>query len=343
MVLLTRKTVIEWATEANGTPGTANTSSMESAPCYDISFTPEVTMLTRDPGRATLSKEVLDIAGRQAAKLTFATDFVGTADGSGEDNGKLGPLWIGCGAIASDGGTQRIFAPSSVPHGGGSTPGTDSHGTTTFRIYHDGRMFTMSGSAGTMRVLWRAGELPRIEWDFTGMLSAIDGQQTMLTTSYDDVTPKAVGQSDFLSLVFDGTSTQTLTPKATEVVFDMANTVNYLDSVNSATGVAHAVITDRAPTLTFDAEAVATGTEANHALTMLTNADKAAVTLKHDTGGGNGNACQFTAPEAQLVNLTYGDRNGVITENYTMRLCSASTGSGTSDDEWKFEWQSANF
>jgi hypothetical protein len=238
-------------------------------------------------------------------------------------NGTDIPTWASvllpaCGWV-EDGG---VFSPISRGPGGAGLPKTITIGQ-----YVDGKLRRLSGCMGTFVITAPTGKVAEIAFNFQGKFFEDETDATILAPTYPTATALRFA---------DGTLTWATAAICTsQITVDAGNTVILRECVESGnrTGIKSALVTNRAPIITGDPEAVlvASANRESQWTGMTTGA--LAATLK---GPGN-STIVISAPAAQIEDKQKGDRNGLVTDEITW-LC---TEGATPDSELTITFNAA--
>lgn len=295
MPLLRKKCVIACSAEASS--GTAETldASDGAFNAYNSDASPGVTMGLRE-GQSAMSP-LLAIPGQRIGTISFETD-IATA-----------PAWehlLGsCGMYE---GAADIWTPSS----------TSSQWTTqTIAKYMDGKVYQIFGAMGTVNFQFRAGQVARALFTFTGVLnsSAWGADATILAPTYP-LTAASAARWAGATLTVGGSAV-----KVSSLDIGINNQITMLEDATSAAGVYRAWIASRAVGGTIDAEETLAATRDDFG-NWLTPTELALV----NTYG----SMTFSVPKLQYINLPTGDRNGVSVVNATWQ---ANRSAAAGDDE----------
>lgn len=171
------------------------------------------------------------VLGAHVGKLTFRTELI--------FNDGLMTLLQGCGFTTSGGGASPTVA----------TPNSDlsAHKTLTFRIWEDGRYKVLAGAVGTFTLEAEAGGRVFANWDFSGIWQApVDGAMP----AFAPVTAQSY-RAQAITLTVGGSAL----PQMDGFTLDAAREIEPRQTVTTASGLAHFLVSDRQPTLTLAPEA----------------------------------------------------------------------------------------
>lgn len=190
----------------------------------------------------------------------------------------------------------------------------DNEGSSvTFYFYTAGKLHKVTGAKGSVRGVFEAGKIARLEFTFQGLWTtptdaSIPGSITWLATKPP--------------LFRSATATVgSWSPVFRSLTFDLQNNIVRRDDANHATGVRGFVITDRNPRVTIDPETVL---EATHPIfgDLYASTSRTISALLGSTGG---NKVQLTCV-GESVSAAYGDANQVRTNQIEYELCRAALG-----------------
>lgn len=162
----------------------------------------------------------------------------------------------------------------------------------------------LTGARGTVSVNAQVGQFPTFDFEFTGTYNdQVD--ETTLSGTFEDQDPTQV-QYAALAIA------QRYGPKETNLCasswnIDMANEIAIRDCINELNASEGAFLTARAPTVSYDPEAVLAAVEP--IWSYLENGTSVEWWVRHGTV--NGNIVLFHAPNQQITNISYADRNSI--------------------------------
>jgi len=246
------------------------------------------------------------VRGSEYTELTFQTEIIGS--GSVGVAPRLGALLKACSMSETvSAGSSCIYTPASSPQT-----------SCTLWVYIDGRRHVINGAVGTFKLIAEAGKQGLLEFNFKGLYTA-PTDTALSTPTYESTidTPAIVKSSNFLL-----NSVALILQK---LEFDLANTIAKRDSLSASTGVAGFYVTNRAPTVTIDPEAVPIATYDLRADTLTTPR-----ALSAQIGATAGNICTITVPKFNITDLEYADREKILVEKIKGQ---AVTSTAAGDDE----------
>lgn len=289
MTLLKRKRVL--AAKIESTPGTAEslTGSDASFNAYNIIAQQEIEMESREAqggfGMHT------SLAGGRKGRITFSID-------AGWDGTATEPAWAdtflpACGWVKSG----QVFTPRT------EVPGTNVK-TITIAVYQDGMRKILSGAAGTFTMVNPTGRTAVFNFDFMGIWQA-PTDVSILAPTY----PTALG----LRYASSTTTWDSVALCLENLTLDSGNTILMKECATNASGYDYAIITNRVVTVTGNPEAKLVATQDRFGKLILNS--EAELTWNLD--GPTNSVLTVTAPKAQIVAITEGERTGLVTDDIT--------------------------
>jgi len=246
------------------------------------------------------------VPGKRSARLSFTTELRGSgAAGTPPD---YGLLFKGC-AMA-----ETIAAGTSVRY----DPTSDKTSFTRLCItaYIDGLRVMYLGCMGTFTINCPLNGVPTVEWEFQAADFAVADAPLVAGTAYDAQLPEPVLVAGFS---FGGFNFD-----AASVTFALNNNVTLRQSANLSGGHVNALVTGRAPSGSFDPEAVLKATED----VFADWEGGAQAPLSIQIGRAAGNICTITAPKCQYADVGFADRDGLLTYEAPFHMAR-----NTGDDE----------
>lgn len=305
MPLLRRRAVFAAKTES--TIGTAEslTGAEGVYNARDFSIVPIVAMTRREAQGGFNHLESIPEGMQGTCTITHDLTYNGTDI----------PTWASvllpaCGWVDNGSG---VFSPKSLGPGGSGYPKT-----LTIGHYHDGKRRLLSGAMGDFTITCPSGKLAYITFTFTGKYSTNETDTAIISPTYPTAAPLRFA---------DGSVTWNSVALCTSTVTIAAgNTVIMRECVeaDNRTGYKSALITNRAPIITADPEAVLVATQDRDAQWLEWSTEALAVTLN---GTGN-STLVINAPAAQIENKQPNNRNDMITDDLTW-LATAGSGVDT--------------
>jgi hypothetical protein len=230
------------------------------------------------------------VMGKRSARLSFTTELRGSgAAGTPPD---YGVLFRACGmAETVVGGVSVAYAPTS-----------DKAAFTRacITVYLDGLRILYLGCMGTFSVELPLDGVPVVNWDFTAADFAVSDAALVEGSAYQEVSPAPVLAAGFSFAGFNF--------DISRLTLALNNTVALRQSANLPGGHIGALVTRRAPSGSFDPEAVLKGTE-----DLFADWEAGAqVPLAAVLGSQAGNICTLAAPKCQYSGAGFGDRDGLL-------------------------------
>jgi len=162
----------------------------------------------------------------------------------------------------------------------------------------------LTGARGNVTVNAAVGEFPTFDFEFTGTYTdAVD--ETTLTGTFEDQDPVQVQYAALALAQRYAAKESNLCASSWSI--DMANEVAIRDCINEASATEGAFLVARAPTVTYDPEAVLNDVEP--IWSYLENGTSVEWWVRHGTVDGN--IVCFHAPNHQITNMGYADRNSI--------------------------------
>ena len=238
------------------------------------------------------------IPGKRSAQISFSTELRGSgAAGIAPD---YGLLFKGC-AMG-----ETIAAGASVTY----APTSDKSDYTKICLttFIDGLRIMYLGCMGSFSVNCPLDGVPTVDWEFEAADFEVSDAALLHGDSYDAETPEPVLMSGFSfgGFHFD----------VTNIRFAMNNNVVLRQSANASGGHVNAMVTGRAPSGSFDPEAVLKATDDVFGYWE----SGAQLPLSVRIGQRAGNICTITAPKCQYADLGFGDRDGLLSYDAPFRL-----------------------
>ena len=184
-------------------------------------------------------------------------------------------------------------------------PVSTSFGSVTIYYLVDGVRHKVTGCRGTFSINASVGEIPTINFSFTGIY--------VPPTSSTIVTPTYSNQADPLLFKNGNTTSFELLSFAGALqsfAFDLGNSLVYRELVGGSKEV---LITDRACTgsVSMEAPLVGTSTGTFDYFAKAVDDDVALGNLQFTHGTTAGNIVQFTSSKVDIGDVNYGDQDGI--------------------------------
>lgn len=243
--------------------------------------------------------------------ITFEVPMKGS--GAAGTVAEFSKLLEGCGM------NEVIVAVTSVTYDPESANATNQ--TLTMDFLLDGVLWRLSGAMGNAIWVFSQNDDPVIRFEFKGLYNAATDTALLAGVSYGTVSPP--------NPVAATCTWDAEVLRLTAVEIDLGNEVVMRPDICAATGFLHAIIVDRATRITADPETelVATVDWVDEIIQGRLGAFAFAL------GGTGGNIHTFNAPNAQIVEAPFADRDGILVNNLVFAAL-ANTDDG--DDELNY-------
>jgi len=298
MALLLRKRLILIEEESTYSTDAAPTGA-DAVLVRDLSITPQQSdVVGRNLIRPYLGASEQLLANTRV-ECTFSVELAGSGTaGTAPQYGK---------ALKACGLSETVVASISVTY----APVSSSFDSVTIHYNIDGVRHKVTGARGTFTLNASVGEIPTIDFTFTGIYVAPDDSSLPSVTYANQATPLIFknGNTDTFALLNYSGALQS-------VSFDIGNSIVYRELVGGSKEVlitdrgANGSVTIEAPTLAqkdyFAAALVDSGLGTN------TN-----LTFQHGTTAGN--IVDFASTRVDIGDVSYGDQDGIamLTIPYT--------------------------
>ena len=295
MALLTRKRVILVETESSyGTDPTP--TGADALIVSDLSITPQASdVVNRDTVRPYLGASEQLLANTRV-ECTFSVELAGS--GTGGTVPRWGKALKACGMseTASGSGAAGVvtYAPVSA-----------AFSSVTIYYMLDGVRHKVTGCRGSASVSASVGEIPSLDFNFTGVYVAPDDVALPAVTYGAQATPlvfKNGNSTGFQLLSYAGA--------LQSVSLDLGNSLVYRELVG---GTKEVLLTDRAVTGSVSIEAVTMATK-NFFAAALTDATLGNLQFTHGTGSSgsaNGNTIKVSSARVDIGDVSYGEQDGI--------------------------------
>ena len=286
MALLQRKRVILIETESGTSEATVGAT--DAVQVIDLSITPQSSdVVNRDVVRPYLGASEQLLANTRV-ECTFSVELAGS--GTAGTAPRYGSALKACGfseTVAS--GTSVTYAPVS-----------SSFTSVTIHYNVDGVRHIVTGCRGTFVVNAAVGEIPSIDFSFTGIYNAPTDTALPTVTYGNQATPlvfKNGNTSGFSLLSYSGA--------LMNITMDVGNTLVYRELVG---GTKEVLITDRAAngSVTIEAPTLA---QKDYFTAALTDSTLGNLAFLHGTTAGN--KVQLTSSKVDIGDVAYGEADGV--------------------------------
>lgn len=288
MALLLRKRLILIETESSyGTDPTPD--GADAVLVRDLSITPQSSdVVSRDLIRPYLGASQQLLANTKV-ECTFSVELAGSgAAGTAPQYGK---------AIQACGLSETIAANTSVTY----EPESSGFNSITIHYNIDGVRHKVTGCRGNLTLNATVGEIPSLDFAFTGIYNAPD-DTALPTPTYanqDDPLIFKNGNTSSFQLLSYGGALQSIS-------MDLGTSLVYRELVG---GTKEVLITDRAVSGSVSIEAVLMATKDFFAAAV--DDDAALGNLQFTHGSVAGNIVQFTSSKVDIGDVSYGDQDGI--------------------------------
>ena len=287
MAQLTRKRVI--LIEAESSYGTDPTpAATDVVLVRDLSITPQSSdVVNRDVVRPYLGASEQLLANTRV-ECTFSVELAGS--GTAGTAPRYGSALKACGFSETvSSGTSVTYAPVS-----------SSFSSVTIHYNVDGVRHIVTGCRGTFVLNAAVGEIPSIDFSFTGIYNAPTDTALPAVTYGNQATPlvfKNGNTSGFSLLSYSGA--------LMNITMDVGNTLVYRELVG---GTKEVLITDRAAngSVTIEAPTLA---QKDYFTAALTDSSLGNLAFLHGTTAGN--KVQLTSSKVDIGDVAYGEADGV--------------------------------
>ena len=287
MAQLTRKRVI--LIEAESSYGTDPTpAATDVVLVRDLSITPQSSdVVNRDVVRPYLGASE-QLLANTSVECTFSVELAGS--GTAGTAPRYGSALKACGFSETvSSGTSVTYAPIS-----------SSFSSVTIHYNVDGVRHIVTGCRGTFVINAAVGEIPSIDFTFTGIYNAPTDTALPSVTYGNQATPlifKNGNTTGFQLLSYSGA--------LMNLTMDVSNSLVYRELVG---GTKEVLITDRAAngSVTIEAPTLA---QKDYFTAALTDSSLGNLTFLHGTTAGN--KVQLTSTKVDIGDVAYGEADGV--------------------------------
>ena len=287
MAQLTRKRVI--LIEAESSYGTDPTpAATDVVLVRDLSITPQSSdVVNRDVVRPYLGASE-QLLANTSVECTFSVELAGS--GTAGTAPRYGSALKACGFSETvSSGTSVTYAPIS-----------SSFSSVTIHYNVDGVRHIVTGCRGTFAISAAVGEIPSIDFTFTGIYNAPTDTALPSVTYGNQATPlifKNGNTTGFQLLSYSGA--------LMNLTMDVSNSLVYRELVG---GTKEVLITDRAAngSVTIEAPTLA---QKDYFTAALTDSSLGNLTFLHGTTAGN--KVQLTSTKVDIGDVAYGEADGV--------------------------------
>jgi len=288
MALLLRKRLILIETESSyGTDPTP--TGADAVLVSDLSITPQSSdVVSRDLIRPYLGASAQLLANTRV-ECTFSVELAGSGTaGTAPQYGK---------ALKACGLAETIAAGTSVTY----DPVSSGFESVTIHYNIDGVRHKMTGCRGTVAITASVGEIPTLDFSFTGIYNAPDDSALPTPTYSNQADPllfKNGNTTSFQLLSFAGS--------LQDFSFELGNEIVYRELIGATKEV---LITNREATGSVSIEAVLMASKDYFASAV--NDAAALGNLQFTHGSTAGNIVQFTSSKVDIGDVSYGDSDGI--------------------------------
>ena len=291
MALLLRKRLILIETESTyGTDPTPD--GADAVLVRDLNITPQQSdTVSRDLIRPYLGASEILLANTRV-ECTFSVELAGSGTaGTAPQYGK---------ALQACGLSETVVAATSVTY----APVSSNFDSVTIHYNIDGVRHKVTGARGTFTLNANVGEIPTIDFTFTGIYNAPDDSALPTATYANQATPLIFknGNTDTFSLLSYSGCLQS-------VSMDLGNSIVYRELIGCDKEV---LITDRSASGTVVVEAP-TIAQKDYFAAALTDGTLGNLTFQHGTAAGN--IVDFSSTRVDIGDVSYSDQDGIAMLN----------------------------
>ena len=291
MALLLRKRLILIETESTyGTDPTPD--GADAVLVRDLNITPQQSdTVSRDLIRPYLGASEILLANTRV-ECTFSVELAGSGTaGTAPQYGK---------ALQACGLSETVVAATSVTY----APVSSNFDSVTIHYNIDGVRHKVTGARGTFTLNASVGEIPTIDFTFTGIYNAPDDSALPTATYANQATPLIFknGNTDTFSLLSYSGCLQS-------VNMDLGNSIVYRELIGCDKEV---LITDRSASGTVVVEAP-TIAQKDYFAAALTDGTLGNLTFQHGTAAGN--IVDFSSTRVDIGDVSYSDQDGIAMLN----------------------------
>ena len=269
----------------------------------DLNITPQQSdVVSRDLIRPYLGASEQLLANTRV-ECTFSVELAGSGTaGTAPQYGK---------ALQACGLSETIVAATSVTY----APVSESFDSVTIHYNVDGVRHKVTGCRGTFTLTANVGEIPTIDFTFTGIYNAPDDSALPTATYANQATPLIFkqGNTDTFELLSYSGCLQSVT-------MDLGNTIVYRELVGCDKEV---LITDRSSTGTVVIEAPTIAGK-DYFAAALDDSSLGNLTFQHGTTAGN--IVDFESTGVDVGDLSYSDQDGIAMLNLPFTAVPSTSG-----------------
>tara|TARA_R100000734_G_scaffold17655_1_gene14043 strand:- start:955 stop:1932 length:978 start_codon:yes stop_codon:yes gene_type:complete len=303
MALLQRKRVI--LIESETTYGSDPTpTAADVVLVRDLTITPQASdVVNRDVVRPYLGASQQILANTRV-ECTFSVELAGS--GTAGTAPRYGKALLACGLAEAITDVDYTDAPSgndTVTY----TPVSTGFGSITIHYHVDGIRHKVQGCRGTFTINGAVGEIPSIDFSFTGIYVPPTDETlpTISNTDYDhQATPLVFNQANT-----NGFQLLSHSGGLMNVTVDIGNEIIYRELVG---GDKEVLVTDRATNgnVTIQAPKLTTGAGAKDFFAAAIAETQGNLQFTHGTAVGN--RVQFTSSKVDIGDVAYGEADGIV-------------------------------
>jgi hypothetical protein len=258
----------------------------------DLNITPQQSdTVSRDLIRPYLGASEILLANTRV-ECTFSVELAGSGTaGTAPQYGK---------ALQACGLSETVVAATSVTY----APVSSNFDSVTIHYNIDGVRHKVTGARGTFTLNANVGEIPTIDFTFTGIYNAPDDSALPTATYANQATPLIFknGNTDTFSLLSYSGCLQS-------VNMDLGNSIVYRELIGCDKEV---LITDRSTSGTVVVEAPAIA-QKDYFAAALTDGTLGNLTFQHGTAAGN--IVDFSSTRVDIGDVSYSDQDGIAMLN----------------------------
>ena len=258
----------------------------------DLNITPQQSdTVSRDLIRPYLGASEILLANTRV-ECTFSVELAGSGTaGTAPQYGK---------ALQACGLSETVVAATSVTY----APVSSNFDSVTIHYNIDGVRHKVTGARGTFTLNANVGEIPTIDFTFTGIYNAPDDSALPTATYANQATPLIFknGNTDTFSLLSYSGCLQS-------VSMDLGNSIVYRELIGCDKEV---LITDRSANGTVVVEAP-TIAQKDYFAAALTDGTLGNLTFQHGTAAGN--IVDFSSTRVDIGDVSYSDQDGIAMLN----------------------------
>ena len=269
----------------------------------DLNIVPQQSdVVSRDLIRPYLGASEQLLANTRV-ECTFSVELAGS--GTAGTAPRYGKALQACGL------SETVSAGTSVTY----APVSSNFSSVTIHYNIDGVRHKVTGARGTFVLNANVGEIPTIDFTFTGIYNAPDDSALPSVTYADQVPPLIFknGNTDSFELLSYAGCLQSVT-------FDLGNNLVYRDLIGCTKEV---LITDRAATGTVVQEMISIATK-DYFTAALTDQSVGNLTFQHGTTAGN--IIDFASTRVDISDVSYSDQDGIAMINIPYTAVPSTSG-----------------